>query len=356
MTSTVGAAELEGGGAPDVISAATASTDGAPPPPPENPNFSISIHDLIESARSDHGLRGTSGATSGGSADYESYRRYCTRRLARLRRSRDVKKELSHGPAGGKSTSTVTAAAAGDEPKQHQQQFTSKNKKKGKKGKGKSGAGGGGGGGGGQQSSSGKKGGGKFAFHPRPHPDPYDATQHVHYSLVSLFSAERCRSHAMEIKAAYDDAVREAKRLASKRRKKGPGDDDGDDDDFGMNGGESKKKKKKASPAKIRRHYINKLHKAAAYGTELEERTEVSCDDRTAIEARAYAAWTRGTLAMEIGNWQVRFGDEKMFTCMIFPPPPFVDITGHTFNSQRLLFDAYDAALFVPFLILDRMR
>lgn len=315
MTSTVGATELEGGGAPDVISAATA---GAPPPPPENPNFSISIHDLIESARSDHGLRGTSGATSGGSADYESYRRYCTRRLARLRRSRDVKKELSHGPAGGKSTSTV-AAAAGDERKQHQQQFTSKNKKKGKKGKGKSGAGGGGGGG--QQSSSGKKGGGKFDFHPRPHPDPYDATQHGHYSLVSLFSAERCWSHAMEIKAAYDDAVREAKRLASKRRKKRSGDDDSDDDGFGMNGAESKKKK--ASPAKIRRHYINKLHKAAAYSTELEERTKVSCDDRTAIEARAYAAWTKGTLAMEIGNWQVRFGDDKNVYMHDIPPSTF---------------------------------
>ena len=312
-----------------MITASTAG-DAPPPPPPDNPNFSISIHDLIESARSDHGLRGTAGATSaGGSADYESYRRYCTRRLARLRRSQDVKKELSHGAAGGKSTSTVTAAAGDAEPKPHQQQFTSKNKKKGKKGKGKSG--GGGGGGGGQQSSSGKRGGGKFAFHPRPHPNPYDATQHEHFSLVSLFSAERCWSHAMEIKAAYDDAVREAKRLASKRRKKGPGDDDGDDDGLGMNGGESKKKK--ASPAKIRRHYINKLHKAAAYGTELEERTKVSCDDRTAIEARAYAAWTRGTLAMEIGNWQVRFGDGKMFTSTIFPPPPFVD---RNFLSQGI--------------------
>lgn len=298
MTSTVGATELEGGGAPDVISAATAGAP--PPPPPENPNFSISIHDLIESARSDHG---TSGATSGGSADYESYRRYCTRRLSRLRRSRDVKKELSHGPAGGKSTSTVTAAA-GDEPKQ-QQQFTSKNKKKGKKGKGKNG----GGGSGGQQSSGGKKGGGKFAFHPRPHPDPYDATQHEHYCLVSLYSAERCWSHAMEIKAAYDDAVREAKRLASKRRKKRLADDNNEDGGLGVNGGNSKKKE--ASPAKIRRHYINKLHKAAAYGTELEERAKVSCDDLTAIEARAYAAWIRGTLAMEVRNWQVRFGDDK---------------------------------------------
>ena len=277
-------------------STAAAATLDPPPPPPENPKFSISIHDLIESARADNGLRGTSGAPSGsiGIADYESYRRYCTRRLARLRRSRDVKKELSHGPAGGKST------AAGGEPKQ-QQQFTRKNKKKGKKGKGKSGDGGGGG----QQSSGGKKGGGKFAFHPRPHPDPYDATRHVHYCLVSLYSAERCWSHAMEIKAAYDDAVREAKRLANKRRKKRSGDDGNENDGFGIDGGGSKKKKK-ASPAKTRRHYINKLHKAAAYGTELEERAKVSCDDRTSIEARAYAAWVRGTLALEIGNWQVR--------------------------------------------------
>ena len=270
-------------------------------PIPANPHFSISIHDLVESARSDHGLRGASGAAAGGGDDYESYRRYCSRRLARLRRSRDVKKELSHGPAGGKSTgtaaatSTAGAASAAEEPKQ---QFTSKNKKKGKKGKGK-------GGGGSQQSSAGggggKKGGGKFAFHPRPHPDPHDATQHEHFCLVSLYSAERCWSRAMEIKAAYDDAVREAKRVAGKRKKKtksGDGDEDGINDAGGS--------KKKASPAQIRRHYINKLHKASTYGAELEERAKVSCDDRTAIEARAYAACMRGTLALEVGNWQVR--------------------------------------------------
>lgn len=270
-------------------------------PIPANPHFSISIHDLVESARSDHGLRGASGAAAGGGDDYESYRRYCSRRLARLRRSRDVKKELSHGPAGGKSAGTAAAtstdggASAAEEPKQ---QFTSKNKKKGKKGKGK-------GGGGSQQSSAGggggKKGGGKFAFHPRPHPDPHDATQHEHFCLVSLYSAERCWSRAMEIKAAYDDAVREAKRVAGKRKKKtksGDGDEDGINDAGGS--------KKKASPAQIRRHYINKLHKASTYGAELEERAKVSCDDRTAIEARAYAACMRGTLALEVGNWRVR--------------------------------------------------
>ena len=287
------------GSAPDT----TASSADPPAPPPmpipANPHFSISIHDLVESARSDHGLRGASGAAAAGGDDYESYRRYCSRRLARLRRSRDVKKELSHGPAGGKSTATSVAATAGaasaaEEPKQ---QFTSK--KKGKKGKGK-------GGGGSQQSSAaggggGKKGGGKFAFHPRPHPDPYDATQHEHFCLVSLYSAERCWSRAMEIKAAYDDAVREAKRAAGKRKKKtksGDGDEDGINDAGGS--------KKKASPAQIRRHYINKLHKASTYGAELEERAKVSCDDRTAIEARAYAACMRGTLALEVGNWQVR--------------------------------------------------
>lgn len=283
----------------------TASSADPPAPPPmpipANPHFSISIHDLVESARSDHGLRGASGAAAGGGDDYESYRRYCSRRLARLRRSRDVKKELSHGPAGGKSAGTAAAtstdggASAAEEPKQ---QFTSKNKKKGKKGKGK-------GGGGSQQSSAGggggKKGGGKFAFHPRPHPDPHDATQHEHFCLVSLYSAERCWSRAMEIKAAYDDAVREAKRVAGKRKKKtksGDGDEDGINDAGGS--------KKKASPAQIRRHYINKLHKASTYGAELEERAKVSCDDRTAIEARAYATCMRGTLALEVGNWQVR--------------------------------------------------
>jgi len=289
------------GSAPDT----TASSADPPAPPPmpipANPHFSISIHDLVESARSDHGLRGASGAAAGGGDDYESYRRYCSRRLARLRRSRDVKKELSHGPAGGKSTATSVAATAGaasaaEEPKQ---QFTSKNKKKGKRSKGK-------GGGGSQQSSAaggggGKKGGGKFAFHPRPHPDPHDATQHEHFCLVSLYSAERCWSRAMEIKAAYDDAVREAKRAAGKRKKKtksGDGDEDGINDAGGS--------KKKASPAQIRRHYINKLHKASTYGAELEERAKVSCDDRTAIEARAYAACMRGTLALEVGNWRVR--------------------------------------------------
>ena len=301
------------GSAPDT----TASSADPPAPPPmpipANPHFSISIHDLVESARSDHGLRGASGVAAAGGDDYESYRRYCSRRLARLRRSRDVKKELSHGPAGGKSTGTAAAATAGaasaaEEPKQ---QFTSK--KKGKKGKGK-------GGGGNRQSSAGggggKKGGGKFAFHPRPHPDPHDATQHEHFCLVSLYSAERCWSRAMEIKAAYDDAVREAKRAAGKRKKKtksGDGDEDGINDVGGS--------KKKASPAQIRRHYINKLHKASTYGAELEERAKVSCDDRTAIEARAYATCMRGTLALEVGNWRVRtFGmlaELRSYSCLL---------------------------------------
>ena len=189
----------------------------------------------------------------------------------------------------------VAVVTAGSRPPPTSGKKSKKGKKKGKKGSGGGGAQGGSGGGG-------KKGGGggRYAYHPRPHPNPYDATHHVHYSLVSLYSAERCWSHAMEIKALYDDA-RDALRLGGGARKKKKGKSlDEQHGGAGAGGG-----KTASSPAKIRRHYVRRLRKAAAYATELENRSKVSCDDRTAVEARAYAGWMRGTLALEVGDWQV---------------------------------------------------
>mmetsp|Transcript_7522 Transcript_7522/g.15704 ORF Transcript_7522/g.15704 Transcript_7522/m.15704 type:complete len:713 (+) Transcript_7522:130-2268(+) len=302
----------------DVTTTAAGSEEAAPSPspspspPPENPRFTIPIHTMIESSRSEHGLSrggggGSAGGTSsgvgvggarGGGDDHAQYRKYCGRKLARLRRSRDVRKELSHGSSGGKSTGGGAGGGGGA--------TSGKKSKKGKK-KGKKGSGGGGGaqGGGGGGGKKGGGGGGRYAYHPRPHPDPYDATHHVHYSLVSLYSAERCWSHAMEIKTLYDDA-RDALRLGggAKKKNKKRGTSDGDDQHGGAGAGGGNRKATASSPAKIRRHYVRRLRKAVAYATELESRTKVSCDDRTAVEARAYAGWMRGTLALEVGDWQ----------------------------------------------------
>ena len=284
------------GSAPDTT---TSSADPPAPPPmpiPANPHFSISIHDLVESARSDHGLRGASGVAAAGGDDYESYRRYCSRRLARLRRSRDVKKELSHGPAGGKSTGTAAAATAGaasaaEEPKQ---QFTSK--KKGKKGKGK--------GGGGRQHlpGAGRQEGRREIRLPSPtssRPLRRDAARALLPRVAVLGRAVLVSCHGDQGSVRRCRAGSEARCWQEEEEDEvGRWRQDGINDAGGS--------KKKASPAQIRRHYINKLHKASTYGAELEERVKVSCDDRTAIEARAYAACMRGTLALEVGNWRVR--------------------------------------------------
>ena len=106
----------------------------------------------------------------------------------------------------------------------------------------------------------------------------------------------------MEIKASYDDA-RDRMRLAGGAAKNGKKKTKSAIDERHRGGGG----RKAASPAKIRRHYVRRLRKAAAYATELENRTRVSCDDRTAVEGRAYAGWMRGTLALEVGDWQVSY-------------------------------------------------
>lgn len=284
--------------------------DPPPPPPPANPNFTLSIHSLVESSRGEHGLLGGAASAAASAADdHVQYRRYCSRRLARLRRCRDVRRELSHGPAGGRSGGGGAGGGGGESggaggggtqqpPQPPPSKSKSKGKKKGKKGS-SAGAGGGGGGGGKKGGGGGGGGGGgRSAYHPRPHPSPYDATRHVHYSLVSLYSAERCWSHAMEIRAAYEDAVRGAAKKDNKKKKDAAAGGDG-----GGGGGTSSSSS--TSPAKIRRHCIRRMRRAAAFAAQLEDRARASCDDRTAVEARAYAGWMRGTLAVEVGDWKV---------------------------------------------------
>mmetsp|Transcript_56477 Transcript_56477/g.168979 ORF Transcript_56477/g.168979 Transcript_56477/m.168979 type:complete len:691 (-) Transcript_56477:179-2251(-) len=174
-------------------------------------------------------------------SDYAQYRSYCSRRLSRLRHAKDVRKELSHG---GKS--------------------------------------------GGQQ-----KRGGRHAYQPRAF-DPEESNRHVNYVLVSLYQAERAWSQSMEIKALYDAAREEAKKSSSSRPKKkkiggGTAVDLGD--------------KKRSAPSKIRSHQLRRLRRAASFASELEGLAAASCDGPSALEARAYASWMRGNLALETGDW-----------------------------------------------------
>ena len=129
---------------------------------------------------------------------------------------------------------------------------------------------------------------GRHAFYPRRF-DPEDANRHENYILVSLYASERAWSHSMEIKALYD-APREARRAGggSSKASKSPLHDSD---------------RKRSAPSKIRRHYLRRLRRAAYFASQLEERCAASCDDRTVAEARAYASWMRGNVALEAGDY-----------------------------------------------------
>lgn len=105
-----------------------------------------------------------------------------------------------------------------------------------------------------------------------------DNIDHVNLVLVWLVQAERAWAHAMELKGEYDLKIAGAT-------------------------------KKSSSPSKIRNHFLRRLRKAVSYAGQLEELCDVCCDRNTAAEAKAYAAWMRGNLHLEVENWSAACED-----------------------------------------------
>jgi signal recognition particle subunit SRP68 len=179
--------------------------------------FSLTLHSLLDEYHSAHGLAHTND-------DYQQYRRYCTRRLSRLRHAQPVRHDLVHSSSGGGS---------GRHHKRH-------------------------------------------AFVKRDL-IPSGGVQHVNVLLVLLLQAERAWAHASELKALL---------LLSPSIPKGH-------------------EKSKASPGSIRQHALHKLKKAQVHAQQLQELVEEYGDVTTQQEAKAYAAWMSGNVALEKGQWKV---------------------------------------------------
>jgi len=126
--------------------------------------------------------------------------------------------------------------------------------------------------------------GGRHAFHPR---GPWDETtllSHVNFTLVHLYGSERAWSHAMELKGVYDQL--KAQQGGSGIQK-------------------SVSLTRSASPASVRRHYLQRLKKACKNVDQLEQCADMACDERTQAECMAYACWIRGNYFFEVGQWEV---------------------------------------------------
>jgi len=145
----------------------------------------------------------------------------------------------------------------------------------------------------------------------------------ANYFWEPLYCAERCWAASMAVKADKSNA----------------GGGSGGDNAFGGGGGDPKKD---WSPGKIRAHSIKRLRKAAKFATLLETLTATTsaattaaaaknkapssaaeeaatdeengaaddiaapppADEHTRMEAKAYASWMRGNLALERNSWR----------------------------------------------------
>lgn len=255
----------------------------------------IYLHSELSSAQASHGIS---------QDDYAQYAAYCTRRLSRLRHGKPVKKELLHcrlyknalstrrvqlhedGGAGGGATSAAAAVAA----------------KEGSKA--------------------------RHAYRAIDMTNlPSEILEsHVNYFLEPLYCAERCWAASMAIKAEGDQ-LHGRGGSGSGRGASASASASGALGNFG--GGNSKKD---WSPGKIRAHSIKRLRKAVKFASLLETLTTTTktiaeeqgneeknddvelvgtgisskppVDEHTQMEARAYASWMRGNLALEQNQWQ----------------------------------------------------
>lgn len=249
----------------------SSSADNAPPHQRPQQPLTLHLHSELSSAHSTHGVSHD---------DYSQYASYCTRKLSRLRHDESVKRDLLHSRVYKSSLSTKAADDGGA-----------------------------------------NKGGGKAKKHAYRAIDmtnlPSEVlASHENYFWEPLYCAERCWASSMAIKAEGNN-----------------------DNTTGVNSGGGgggilgvNDPKKHWSPGKVRAHTIKRLRKAAKFATLLETLTTSTkrapvdepavgfeengeakkeedaphhpVDKHTQMEAKAYASWMRGNLALEQGHWQ----------------------------------------------------
>ncbi len=224
--------------------------------PPEEPifipdaNFSIAVHTIINHAQQSHGLLPHN--------DYTQYRKYLTKRLARIRHAKPVIKSLSHGPKSKREITTTTTTTT-----------TTNN------------------------NTTTKKGGGKHAFQPRDEITIQKANTHINYILEYIYSTERSWAHSMELKSQYEHLISNSYQSQKKSSS-------------------LQTNKKSSSPGKVRQHYINQLKKAVK-NVDMLKKIVIRgvVDELTCLEVDCYNAWMKGNYFCEVQKWEVR-----VFVCV----------------------------------------
>lgn len=98
---------------------------------------------------------------------------------------------------------------------------------------------------------------------------------------VVLVGAERAWAHSCELKALMGSSGGNNTVLAAEHEKS------------------------RSSPGKIRQHALRRLKRAKQLATQFRELCEQVCDEKTILEAKAYAGWMRGNWSLEVGDWKV---------------------------------------------------
>mmetsp|Transcript_14834 Transcript_14834/g.14286 ORF Transcript_14834/g.14286 Transcript_14834/m.14286 type:complete len:688 (-) Transcript_14834:292-2355(-) len=132
-----------------------------------------------------------------------------------------------------------------------------------------------------QNKSKGKqqqKGGGKHAFLPKTF-SVEDYNRHINFAMVTLFSSERAWAHGMSIKSQFAAQNNNSNKMKDKTNHK-------------------------SSPGSVRKHYLNRLKKAAKWSLKLDEMINTVGDEKTKIEVKCYRGWIRGSCALEMGHWK----------------------------------------------------
>ena len=245
----------------------------------------IYLHSEISTAHSQHGISPHE--------DYTQYSSYCSRRLQRLRHTKLVRRELLHVRLYKSSLSTKAAVVA------------------------KEGDGGGGGGGGGSKAKN------AYRAIDLTNLPSTQLSSHINYFLEPLYCAERCWSQSMALKVEMMNN-NSNNNVASDGTKLGGG---------------NASPRSNWSNGKFRAQMMKKLKKAVWYanlletlvmstksvssGNDNEEKEKEEgvkegnvvhppVDEHTPMEARAYASFMRGNLALEMNQWQTACTEYQM--------------------------------------------
>ena len=246
----------------------------------------IYLHSEISTAHSQHGISPHE--------DYTQYSSYCSRRLQRLRHTKLVRRELLHVRLYKSSLSTKAAVVA-------------------KEGDGGGTTSGGGGGGGSSKAKN------AYRAIDLTNLPSTQLSSHINYFLEPLYCAERCWSQSMALKVEMMN--NDSNNVASDGAKLGGNASPRSNWSNGKFRAQMMKKLKKAvGYANLLETLVLSTKPTPSSGDNDEEKEGIKegnvvqppVDEYTQMEARAYASFMRGNLALEMNQWQTACTEYQM--------------------------------------------